>query len=97
MRQPTYPGIADDYRSTFVEAKAMNPDVLLGPHSKVYGIQAKRARMKDGASNPFVKPGGPATHVAGWSGILISARQADGGAAEGELDAARMSEPQRGS
>ena len=63
--QPTYPGIADDYRSTFAKAKAMHPDVLLGPHPEVYDMQAKRAQMKDGAPNPFVKPGELATYVAG--------------------------------
>jgi metallo-beta-lactamase class B len=63
--QPTYPGIADDYRSTFAKAKAMKVDVLLGPHPEVYGMQAKRAQMKDGAPNPFVKPGELQTYVAG--------------------------------
>ncbi len=61
---PTHPGIVEDYRSTFAKAKAMNPDVLLGPHPEVYGMQAKRAQMKDGAPNPFVKPGELATYVA---------------------------------
>jgi metallo-beta-lactamase class B len=63
--QPTYPGIVDDYRSTFAKAKAMKVDVLLGPHPEVYGMQAKRAQMKDGAPNPFVKPGELQTYVAG--------------------------------
>jgi metallo-beta-lactamase class B len=63
--QPTYPGIVEDYRSTFAKAEAMKPDVLLGPHPEVYGMQAKRAQMKDGAPNPFVKPGELATYVAG--------------------------------
>jgi metallo-beta-lactamase class B len=63
--QPTYPGIVDDYRSTYAKAKAMKPDVLLGPHPEVYGMQEKRARMKDAAENPFVKPGELATYVAG--------------------------------
>jgi metallo-beta-lactamase class B len=63
--QPTYPGIVDDYRSTFAKAKAMKVDVLLGPHPEVYGMQAKRAEMKDGAPNPFVKPGELQTYVAG--------------------------------
>jgi metallo-beta-lactamase class B len=63
--QPTYPGIADDYRSTFAKARAMKVDVLLGPHPEVYGMQAKRAQMKDGAPNPFVKPGELQTYVAG--------------------------------
>jgi metallo-beta-lactamase class B len=63
--QPTYPGIVDDYRSTFAKAKAMKVDVLLGPHPEVYGMQDKRAQMKDGAPNPFVKPGELQTYVAG--------------------------------
>src|ERR1700744_1380113 len=62
---PTYPGIADDYRATFAQAKAMKVDVLLGPHPEVYGMQEKRAQMKDGAPNPFVKPGEIQTYVAG--------------------------------
>jgi metallo-beta-lactamase class B len=63
--EPTYPGIADDYRSTFAKAKAMKIDVLLGPHPEVYDMQKKRAEMKDGAPNPFVKPGEIQTYVAG--------------------------------
>ena len=63
--QPTYPGIVDDYRSTFAKARAMKVDVLLGPHPEVYGMQAKRAQMKDGSPNPFVKPGELQTYVAG--------------------------------
>jgi len=60
----TYPGIVDDYRATYAKAKAMNPDVLLGPHPEVYDMAAKRAQMKDGAPNPFVKPGELATYIA---------------------------------
>lgn len=62
---PTHPGIVEDYRATYAKVKAMKPDVLLGPHPEVYGMQAKRAEMKDGAPNPFVKPGELATYVAG--------------------------------
>ncbi|MDA9509125.1 beta-lactamase [Bradyrhizobium sp. CCBAU 11386] len=65
--QPTYPGIVDDYRATFAKAKAMKIDVLLGPHPEVYGMQAKRAEMKEGAPNPFVKPGEIATYATGLS------------------------------
>ncbi len=61
---PTHPGIVEDYRSTFAKVKAMKIDVLLGPHPEVYGMQEKRAAMKDGAPNPFVKPGELATHAA---------------------------------
>ncbi|HEY0235084.1 MAG TPA: subclass B3 metallo-beta-lactamase [Afipia sp.] len=54
---PTYPGIVEDYRSTYAKARTMKPDVLLGPHPEVYGMQEKRAAMKEGTPNPFVKPG----------------------------------------
>jgi metallo-beta-lactamase class B len=62
---PTHPGIVDDYRATYAKVKTMNPDVLLGPHPEVYGMQDKRTAMKDGAPNPFVKPGELATYVVG--------------------------------
>lgn len=62
---PTHPGIVDDYRSTYAKVKAMKVDVLLGPHPEVYGMQAKRAAMKDGVPNPFVKPGENVTYVSG--------------------------------
>jgi len=65
--QPTYAGIVDDYRATYAKVKAMKIDVLLGPHPEVYGMQAKRAEMKDGAPNPFVKPGELAIYAASLS------------------------------
>jgi metallo-beta-lactamase class B len=65
--QPTYPGIVDDYRATYAKTKAMKIDVLLGPHPEVYGMQAKRAEMKDGAPNPFIKPGELVTYATSLS------------------------------
>jgi metallo-beta-lactamase class B len=60
---PTHAGIVGDYRSTFAKVKAMKVDVMLGPHPEIYGMQAKRAQMKDGAPNPFVQPGENVTYV----------------------------------
>ena len=54
---PTYPGIVDDYRKTFARAKEMKPDVLLAPHPEMYNMPEKRAKIADGAPNPFVSPG----------------------------------------
>ena len=54
---PTYRGIVDDYRKTFARAKEMKPDVLLAPHPEMYNMPEKRARIADGAPNPFVNPG----------------------------------------
>ncbi|WP_426437508.1 BJP family subclass B3 metallo-beta-lactamase [Bradyrhizobium genosp. P] len=61
---PTHAGIVDDYRATFAKVKGMKVDVLLGPHPEVYGMQEKRAQMKDASQNPFIKPGENATYVA---------------------------------
>ena len=60
---PTYPGIADDYRATYTKVKTMNPDVLLAPHPEMYGMEEKRAQLREGAPNPFVKPGELAAYV----------------------------------
>jgi metallo-beta-lactamase class B len=54
---PTYPGIIDDYRKTFARAKEMKADVLLAPHPEMYGMAEKRAKITEGAPNPFVNPG----------------------------------------
>lgn len=54
---PTYPGIVDDYRKTFAWSKTEHPDILLAPHPEMYDMAAKRAKIADGAPNPFVKPG----------------------------------------
>ena len=61
---PTHPGIVADYRATYAKVKAMKVDVLLGPHPEMYDMEAKRAQMKDGAPNPFVKPGENVEYVA---------------------------------
>jgi metallo-beta-lactamase class B len=57
VTNPTYPGIVTDYRKTFARAKEMKPDVLLAPHPEMYKMAEKRAKLGDGASNPFVNPG----------------------------------------
>ncbi|MEJ0076879.1 MAG: subclass B3 metallo-beta-lactamase [Alphaproteobacteria bacterium] len=62
---PTHPGIVEDYRATYAKMKTMKPDVLLGPHPEVYGMEEKRAQYKDSTQNPFVKPGELATYIAG--------------------------------
>ncbi|MGJ4891473.1 subclass B3 metallo-beta-lactamase [Bradyrhizobium sp. HKCCYLRH3099] len=55
--RPTYPGIVDDYKKTFAWAKNVYPDILLAPHPEMYDMAGKRAKIADGAPNPFVKPG----------------------------------------
>jgi len=57
VTNPTHPGIVDDYRKTFAWSKNVHPDVLLAPHPEMYSMAEKRAKIAEGAPNPFVKPG----------------------------------------
>ena len=57
VTNPTYPGIVDDYRKTFARAKEIKADILLAPHPEMYKMAEKRAKIADGAPNPFVNPG----------------------------------------
>ncbi|HEX5005916.1 MAG TPA: subclass B3 metallo-beta-lactamase [Hyphomonadaceae bacterium] len=51
-----YPGIIEDYRKTFVEAKAMKVDIPLAPHPEFFGLMQKSAKAKvdPKGPNPFV-------------------------------------------
>ena len=36
--------------------RSMHADVLLAPHAFYFNLQAKAARQKEGAPNPFIDP-----------------------------------------
>jgi metallo-beta-lactamase class B len=59
-----YPQIAQDYERGFAVLKRLPCDVFLGAHGSYYGMEAKFARMKPGAANPFVDPDGYKSYVA---------------------------------
>jgi metallo-beta-lactamase class B len=63
--KPTHPGIVQDYRKTFAKAKRLKPDILLAPHPEMFSMKEKRAAMREGVRNPFVKPGEFAKYAAG--------------------------------
>src|SRR6266853_448308 len=46
-----YPQIASDYERMFRILKSLPCDVFLGAHGNYYGMEAKYARMKEGAAN----------------------------------------------
>jgi metallo-beta-lactamase class B len=52
-----YPQIVSDYRASFARVKAMQADVFLAPHGEQFGLADKLAKMKPGASNPFIDAG----------------------------------------
>jgi metallo-beta-lactamase class B len=59
-----YPKIAQDYARTFRTLRALPCDVFLGAHGNYYGMEAKFARVKDGAPNPFIDPDAYRSYVA---------------------------------
>jgi metallo-beta-lactamase class B len=59
-----YPQIAEDYERMFQVLKSLPVDVFLGAHGSYFDMEAKYAKMKAGASLPFVDPAGYAKLVA---------------------------------
>ncbi|OXE35670.1 MAG: subclass B3 metallo-beta-lactamase [Phenylobacterium zucineum] len=55
-RGPQYPGIVADYQASFAKLKAMKADIFLAPHNEQFDLDAKRARLKAGGTNPFIDP-----------------------------------------
>ncbi len=58
-----YPGIADDFASTFATLRALPCDIPLGPHASYFQLEKKHAALTDPsrdktAANPFVDPEG---------------------------------------
>jgi metallo-beta-lactamase class B len=58
-----YPDIAQDYERTFRVLKALPVDYFLGAHGAYFDMEAKYARMKEGAPSPFIDPDGYMTYV----------------------------------
>jgi metallo-beta-lactamase class B len=50
------PDIENEFNRTFTAIRALPCDVPLGDHPAQYNMAAKYARMKPGASNPFIDP-----------------------------------------
>ena len=55
---PVTPPIEAEFTRTFRLIRTLPCDVPLGDHPAQYGLAAKYARLKPGASNPFVDPAG---------------------------------------
>lgn len=57
--RPTYPGIADDYATTFRVLRSLHCDVFLGAHGGYFGMLSKRERQQvHPQPNPFLDPRG---------------------------------------
>jgi metallo-beta-lactamase class B len=63
VMNPSYPEIASDYERTFRVLNSLPVDIFLGAHGSYFDLQAKYARLKEGAVAPFVDPGGYKRYV----------------------------------
>jgi len=55
---PISPAIEAEFNRTFATLRTLPCDVPLGDHPAQYNMAAKYAKLKPGAPNPFVDPGG---------------------------------------
>lgn len=58
-----YPQIVTDFERTFKVLKSLPADIFLGAHGSYFNMEAKYARMKDGAALPFLDPDGYKKYV----------------------------------
>lgn len=58
VRNPSYPGIADDYRHAFAVLESLQPDIFLAAHASAFDLAGKRARSATEGVAAFVDRGG---------------------------------------
>ena len=58
VKNPSYAGIADDFRRTLDRLDSLAPDIYLTAHASAGDLAAKRARMKTEGAQAFVDPAG---------------------------------------
>jgi metallo-beta-lactamase class B len=61
---PSYPGIAEDFRHTFIILESLRPDIWLTAHSEMFGFDGKRAAAVDRGVAAWVDPAGYRNYVA---------------------------------
>lgn len=64
-RNPSYPGIEDDYRRTLHAWEVFKPDIWLAHHTEYFGMDAKRKRAAAEGVAAWIDPEGYRQFVAG--------------------------------
>jgi metallo-beta-lactamase class B len=64
VKNPSYAGIADDYRHTYSVLESLQPDIFLSYHSEVFDPAGKRARAATEGVQAWVDPKGYHSYVA---------------------------------
>lgn len=57
-KNPSYPGIAEDYRRTHHVLEMLKPDIWLAQHNEYYDLEGKRARAKAEGVKAWIDPEG---------------------------------------
>ena len=63
-KNPSYPGMPEDYRRTHHTLEMLKPDIWLGHHNEYYDLVGKRQRAKAEGVQAFVDPEGYRRFVA---------------------------------
>jgi metallo-beta-lactamase class B len=58
VKNPSYPGILDDYRKTLDRLDGLTADIFLAQHASAFDLAGKRARMKTEGVRAFIDPEG---------------------------------------
>jgi metallo-beta-lactamase class B len=65
VADPSYPGIADDYRRTHHLLETLKPDIWLAQHNEYYDLAGKRERARTEGVNAWIDPEGYRRFIAG--------------------------------
>jgi metallo-beta-lactamase class B len=58
IKDPSYPGILNDYQKTFKVLESLRPDIFLSYHAEFFDLEKKRVRMKKEGIKAWVDPQG---------------------------------------
>ncbi len=67
VKNPSYPGINDDYARGFAWLKNQHPDIFLAPHTGFFHLEDKFPTLaQHPAMNPFIDPAGYRAYIEHW-------------------------------
>jgi metallo-beta-lactamase class B len=64
-KDPSYPGITDDYRNTHHALEMIKPDIWLAQHNEYYDLEGKRKRAETEGVKAWIDPEGYRRFIAG--------------------------------
>lgn len=64
-KDPSYPGITDDYRNTHHALEMIKPDIWLAQHNEYYDLEGKRKRAETEGVKAWIDPDGYRRFIAG--------------------------------